>query len=190
MKKILIYLLSLAGCCANASGQPGAALQDLAVLQAQVEQFLRTEWGATDDWQIRASALDPTLQLAPCPAPVFALATASAPRRGHARLSIRCHAPQAWTLYASATVQDMKPHEPSNKAPAGAALQQAPARFAALVKAGQSVTLQADGPGFRIRSEGRALNQASAGQTVQVRTRWGHLVSGKAVATDIVLLSP
>ena len=190
MKKVLIYLLSLACCCANASGQPVAALQDLADLRAQAEQFLRTELGAADGLQIRASALDRTLKLAPCPAPVFTLADASAQIGGSVRVGIRCNAPQAWTLYTNATVQEAKTHEPSSKAPAAAAIKHLPTQAVALVKAGQSVTLQADGPGFRISSEGRALNHASAGQTVQVRTRSGQVVTGTAMAGDIVLLTP
>lgn len=47
---------------------------------------------------------------------------------------------------------------------------------------GQTVQLATQGSGFSIRSEGVALNNASEGQTVQVRVKSGRVISGIARA--------
>lgn len=51
------------------------------------------------------------------------------------------------------------------------------------VKAGQNVTVTANGGGFSVSSEGRAMNNATAAQLVRVRMNSGQIVSGK-VGTD------
>jgi flagella basal body P-ring formation protein FlgA len=51
---------------------------------------------------------------------------------------------------------------------------------------GQSVRTVSNGPGFSVSSEGKALNNAAAGQPVQVRTASGQTVSGTARAGGIV----
>ncbi|KGT95600.1 flagellar basal body P-ring biosynthesis protein FlgA [Erwinia typographi] len=51
------------------------------------------------------------------------------------------------------------------------------------VKAGQNVTVTANGGGFSVSSEGRAMNNATAAQLVRVRMSSGQIVSGK-VGTD------
>lgn len=55
-----------------------------------------------------------------------------------------------------------------------------------VVQQGQNVRTVANGPGFSVSSEGRALNNASEGQRVQVRTPSGQTVSGTARANGIV----
>ena len=72
--------------------------------------------------------------------------------------------------------------------PAGAALKSLQTRAVALVKAGQSVTLVASGPGFKISAEARALGSAQSGQTVQVRTASGQVLSGSALRVGVVAL--
>lgn len=54
------------------------------------------------------------------------------------------------------------------------------------VQQGQSVKTEASGPGFTVSSEGRALNNALAGQVVQVRTSSGQTVSGIARPGGVV----
>ena len=54
------------------------------------------------------------------------------------------------------------------------------------VKQGQSVKTISNGPGFSVSSEGRALNNAAAGQPVQVRTASGQTVNGVARPGGIV----
>ena len=54
------------------------------------------------------------------------------------------------------------------------------------VQQGQSVKTEANGPGFTVSSEGRALNNAVAGQVVQVRTNSGQTVSGIARPGGVV----
>jgi flagella basal body P-ring formation protein FlgA len=55
-----------------------------------------------------------------------------------------------------------------------------------VVQQGQSVKMQSSGPGFSVSSEGKALNNAAAGQLVQVRTNSGQTVSGIARPGGIV----
>lgn len=55
-----------------------------------------------------------------------------------------------------------------------------------VVSQGQRIQLVVNGKGFSISSEGRALNNASAGQVVQVRTASGQVVSGIARQDGLV----
>lgn len=58
------------------------------------------------------------------------------------------------------------------------------------VKQGQSVQLTVQGNGFKLSSSGVALNNASEGETVQIRTSTGRTVSGIAVNEGIVKINP
>lgn len=58
------------------------------------------------------------------------------------------------------------------------------------VKQGQSVQLSVQGSGFSLSSAGVALNNAGEGETVQIRTSTGRVVSGIAVANGVVKISP
>lgn len=58
-----------------------------------------------------------------------------------------------------------------------------------VVQQGQSVKTVSNGPGFSASSEGKALNNATAGQVVQVRTPSGQTVSGIARPGGIVEVS-
>ena len=55
-----------------------------------------------------------------------------------------------------------------------------------LVKQGQSVKLIARGDGFTVSSEGKALNNASAGQVVQIRVASGQIISGIVLSDGTV----
>lgn len=57
------------------------------------------------------------------------------------------------------------------------------------VQQGQSVKLLTKGAGFSVSSEGKALNNATEGQVVQVRTGSGQAVSGIARAGGVVEVS-
>lgn len=57
------------------------------------------------------------------------------------------------------------------------------------VKAGQPVIVIAQGDGFNISSEGRALNNATAMQRVRVRMGNGQIVSGNVSADGNILIS-
>jgi len=61
---------------------------------------------------------------------------------------------------------------------AGNPLRQDMLRAPILVRQGQSVRLVAQGAGFKVSSEGRALNNAAIGQQVQVKAQNGQTVSG------------
>ncbi|MDR2166002.1 MAG: flagellar basal body P-ring formation protein FlgA [Zoogloeaceae bacterium] len=54
------------------------------------------------------------------------------------------------------------------------------------IRQGQTVKLVYEGPGFTASNEGQALNNASEGQPVQVRTRSGTVVGGIAAADGTV----
>ncbi len=56
----------------------------------------------------------------------------------------------------------------------------------AVVKQGQSVKVLSGGAGFKATSEGRALNNATVGQVVQVRVGSGQVVSGIARSDGVV----
>lgn len=58
------------------------------------------------------------------------------------------------------------------------------------VTQGQIVQLAVQGNGFSIRSEGVALNNASEGQSVQVRVGSGRVISGIARADGVVEIVP
>lgn len=58
------------------------------------------------------------------------------------------------------------------------------------VKQGQSVKLSIQGGGFSLSSSGVALNNAGEGETVQIRTASGRVVSGIAGAEGVVQINP
>lgn len=64
--------------------------------------------------------------------------------------------------------------------PAGRPLRGDMLRLALAVQQGRSVKVVSKGPGFQVANEGRALNGAAEGQTVQVRLGSGQVVSGVA----------
>jgi len=55
---------------------------------------------------------------------------------------------------------------------------------------GQAVQLIVEGSGFSIRNEGIALNNASEGQTVQIRINSGRVISGITTASGVVKIRP
>jgi flagella basal body P-ring formation protein FlgA len=70
--------------------------------------------------------------------------------------------------------------------PAGSPLRQDALRNQLAVQQGQQVRVVASGPGFKISTEARALNNAGEGQVTQVRTANGQMVSGVARMGGIV----
>ena len=66
----------------------------------------------------------------------------------------------------------------ANRVAAGQPLRQDMLRAEKIVKNGQVIALIAQGPGFRVSSEGRAMGDAAEGHLVQVRTAAGTVVSG------------
>lgn len=73
---------------------------------------------------------------------------------------------------------------------AGQVLREDMLRLPYSVTQGQAVQLAAQGSGFSIRSEGVALSNASAGQTVQVRVGSGRVISGIAGSAGVVVVNP
>ena len=56
------------------------------------------------------------------------------------------------------------------------------------VRQGQNVTVLGVGAGFRVASEGRAMNNAAPGEKVRVRLADGQVVTGTAQAGGTVAL--
>lgn len=73
---------------------------------------------------------------------------------------------------------------------AGQVLREDTLRLPYSVTQGQVVQLAVQGSGFSIRSEGVALSNASEGQTVQIRTNLGRVISGVARAGGVVEIKP
>lgn len=73
---------------------------------------------------------------------------------------------------------------------AGQVLREDMLRLPYSVTQGQVVQLAVQGSGFSIRSEGVALSNASEGQTVQIRTNLGRVISGVARAGGVVEIKP
>lgn len=69
---------------------------------------------------------------------------------------------------------------PTVSLPAGTALRVDTLRNQQVIKQGQAVRLVSRGSNFSVSSEAKAINNASDGQVVQVRTNSGTIVSGMA----------
>lgn len=72
---------------------------------------------------------------------------------------------------------------------AGAPLRKESLRGRIVIEQGQAVQLVAQGRGFTVSTEGRALTRAEVGATVQARTRDGRLLTGVAAEDGQVRLS-
>lgn len=68
----------------------------------------------------------------------------------------------------------------------GQPLRQDLLRSPPVIQQGQSVTLRAQGAGFKVSAEGKAVTNAAEGQVAQVRTPSGHTVNGIARLGAIV----
>jgi len=69
---------------------------------------------------------------------------------------------------------------------AGIPLRQDSLRLQQVVIQGQVIRLMSNGAGFRVSTDGQALNSASEGQMVKVKTNSGQVLSGTAKAGGIV----
>jgi len=67
-----------------------------------------------------------------------------------------------------------------NPLAAGQPLRQDQLQAPLVIRQGQSVMVLSRGPGFAVSSEGKAINNAAAGQVVQIRMPSGQIVSGLA----------
>ncbi|AMO98828.1 flagella basal body P-ring formation protein FlgA [Collimonas arenae] len=74
----------------------------------------------------------------------------------------------------------------ANRIAPGAPLRQELLRNATVILQGQNVRVLAQGAGFVVSTEGRAMTNAAAGATIQVKTQAGQMVSGIARADGSV----
>ena len=77
----------------------------------------------------------------------------------------------------------------ANRIAAGAPVRRELLRGVVVIQQGQTVQVVAQGPGFTVSTEARAMTRAEAGATVQAKTRDGRLVSGVADEGGQILLS-
>ncbi|MBS0344475.1 MAG: flagellar basal body P-ring formation protein FlgA [Proteobacteria bacterium] len=68
----------------------------------------------------------------------------------------------------------------ANRIAAGAPLRKELLRGTVVIQQGQTVKVVAQGAGYSVSTEGRAMTRAAVGATVQAKTRDGRLVSGVA----------
>ncbi len=73
---------------------------------------------------------------------------------------------------------------------AGQVLKEDMLRAPFAVMQGQTVQLQVEGQGYKIISTGLALNNATSGQAVQIKTPFGQVVGGVARADGAVVVHP
>ncbi|SLM62425.1 MULTISPECIES: flagellar basal body P-ring formation chaperone FlgA [Dickeya] len=71
----------------------------------------------------------------------------------------------------------------------GQPITQAMVRKSWVIQAGQNVQILAQGEGFSVRSDGKAMNNAAAGQNARARTASGQVVSGIATRDGMILIS-
>ena len=77
----------------------------------------------------------------------------------------------------------------STSIPAGRPLRSDQLKAPVVVRQGQTVKVVSRGPGFAVGNDGRALNNASPGQVVQVRLSSGQVLSGIADSHGIIQVS-
>jgi flagella basal body P-ring formation protein FlgA len=77
----------------------------------------------------------------------------------------------------------------SQRIAAGAPLRKESMRGMVAIQQGQTVQLVAQGPGFTVSTEGKALTRAEVGAPVQAKTRDGRLLTGVATEDGQIRLS-
>lgn len=73
---------------------------------------------------------------------------------------------------------------------AGQVLREDMLRAPLLIRQGQDVTLRARGNGFIVSQKGKALNDASAGEMVRIRTATSQVISARTVAEGMAEIQP
>ncbi|AIY40269.1 Flagellar basal-body P-ring formation protein FlgA [Collimonas arenae] len=76
----------------------------------------------------------------------------------------------------------------SNRIASGAPLRTELLKVANVIQQGQNVKVQSQGSGFVVSTEARAMTNAGAGATIQVKTQAGQMLSGTALADGSVAL--
>ncbi|MCW3846905.1 flagella basal body P-ring formation protein FlgA [Sphingomonas sp. LB-2] len=111
--------------------------------------------------------VDVRLKLAACAAPQLEWHTDA-----HQAVVVRCMAPE-WKIFVPVLAPPPPKPAPAVAAPVRPAAAQAPAPVPAkpeiVIKRGDTVTLEAGGPGFSITREGVAMSDAPAGGRVMIR---------------------
>ncbi|NGY04401.1 flagellar basal body P-ring formation protein FlgA [Solimonas terrae] len=94
-----LYALPIAGARADEAIEPLARIRDVA--EAAVKKNLPASA------EVSADAMDPRLRLPACAA--VPVAEPGATRGASTSVTVRCPAPQAWTLYVPVRVRDLRP---------------------------------------------------------------------------------
>lgn len=101
-------LLSFLLCSASlmSSGVALANAQSLDAIQAAAEGFARSRLPANSaKHYVSASALDPRLRLASCPAPLETFSQSAASSGARMTVGVRCPAVNPWTLYVPVSIE-------------------------------------------------------------------------------------
>lgn len=194
----------------------------------KAEQFAaRQAAGLGGQVVVKASALDPRLQLSPCQ-DLEAFSPPGTRPVGSTTVGIRCLSPNPWSILVPVKVSVLATYvAAARQLSPGLALQAADLvvlqgdlgtlpsgtvanlpdavgktlKFGlasgqalrrdlllapAMIQQGQDVKLVIIGKGFTISADGKALNNAAEGQTVQVKTPSGSMVSGIAKGPGLV----
>ncbi len=139
---------------------------NLDALREQVTIALTAQLPASS--RVRVSAPDPQLQLPACPRPEVLLPSGQQPLRGQLRVGVRCHQPQAWTVYLSASIQESRSYYLARVAlPAGHLLQAQDL----VLEPGQADNLPAGAVTDEKQWQGRSLTAAVAAGT-PLRQQW------------------
>jgi flagella basal body P-ring formation protein FlgA len=212
MNRFLRFVvLALALVTWSASAQqnlPVQAQQPHSTIKAAIEEFLRVQTnGLPGKATYSAGAIDPRLQLAACGA-MDVFSPPGSRLWGTSSVGVRCGAPAPWTIYVTVTVRVSGPYLASAKGltagqpltqadfvvmngdltqmPAGVATDASQVigkTLASPLAAGQAIRkVISEGAGFRVAADGKAVNNAAAGQVAQVRMNSGQTISGIARA--------
>jgi len=105
----LIILVALTGLLSSPciGSEIEAEHQDLEQLRTQALAFLQLLPGVNSTTRVTIGIIDAHIKLAPCSTIDFFLPNNSN-QRGNIRLGVRCIAPQAWSLFVSASVLEPK----------------------------------------------------------------------------------
>lgn len=226
--RIACLFAALFTCITAAPALAGAERQDTTAIQRAVENFVRRETaGLPGQVKFDVGAIEPRLNLAPCPA-LETFVPPGARLWGGGSVGVRCLGANPWTIYVPVAVHVQAQYVVAARPlvqgqvvavedlvmrdgdlaqlPAGIVtdrgfatgktiavsiasgqpLRQDMLRAPLVIQQGQTVKLASRGHGFRVTSEGRAINNAADGQIAQVRTATGQVVSGVARGGAVV----
>lgn len=186
----------------NTAGQPGEADMSVGAIDPRLrltacdtpEIFLPTGsrlWGNTTVG-VRCQSATPWTIYVPVSVKIMASVTVAAhPLSAGQTVTLSDVLPQSSDLTQLPPGVILDPAQAIGKtiisgASSGQAIRQDMLRAPQVIQQGQTVKLVAKGFGFQVSSEGKALANATLGQTVSVRTQSGQIINGIAKQNGVV----